>query len=333
MKFGRSEYVIDSKTLICYVVRWLINKWIEDITEIKVQKLSYMVYGFYLAATEKCLVVDEKPVAYQSWPIFRTANTLLRKIWWIVYFYKDEFNIENIWNKLLKQIIIDVIDTYWSRNSKRLVARSCLKDSPRTITKNKENGMYSVIDDELTYNYFVDKSEKNKIRINKRLNSPDVYEIENSFINAPLFSLWKEGAHVVFLKEWEKISWNNKKRYTAKELMMKTDYKKEVGETEIQEEQIKDLSRENSEKDVKIQSLKDTNRFRWIFVWRVVVIATWFLIITLDIIQYNIFTSDSVKITLLSSTTATIIWLPIVIVRWLFWHKDKKKKFKKKKEE
>lgn len=47
---------------------------------------------------------------------------------------------------------------------------------------------------------------------------------------------------------------------------------------------------------------------------------------SIPIIISPLINSDSVKITLLSSTTATIIWLPLVIVKWLFWHNDKKKK-------
>ena len=54
------------------------------------------------------------------------------------------------------------------------------------------------------------------------------------------------------------------------------------------------------------------------FATRTIELVNLYLIIVWVAVFINDSLSDAIKITLLWTTTATVIWLPLVIVRWLF---------------
>lgn len=153
MEYENAENSVSSKDLACYIINAMNEKKIV-VNETKIQKLTYLVYGFYLWLTKKSIINDEKPHARPYWPVFPKVSKMFKKS------KSDKFDLNNyqldsIKDKTLELIIIMIILRFGSLSASQLVDLTHTENSPRTKTKNQEDFIWNdVINDSLTYEYF-----------------------------------------------------------------------------------------------------------------------------------------------------------------------------------
>src|ERR1051326_9005599 len=118
----------------------------------KVQKLLYIIYGFFLASANH-KIINESPQAWPFGPVFpRTRN----KVDYSKIINLDDAELSEInQDPIVKKIFSEMVDGFLGISANKLSKWSHTEGSPWDITRKKEGFKWSdTISDELITEYF-----------------------------------------------------------------------------------------------------------------------------------------------------------------------------------
>jgi uncharacterized phage-associated protein len=141
-------------TLLAKYIAAYFNEKAVDINMTKIQKLTYIAYGVYLAVMEERLV-DEHPQAWPFGPVFPTTRNKLSKLRLYDISLEDD-DLSEISKDEGVRRLVDLIFTAFGKWSARMLSEWSHKDgSPWEITVSKEGFKWGdTIDDEDIRLYF-----------------------------------------------------------------------------------------------------------------------------------------------------------------------------------
>ena len=134
------------------VVNYLLEKSGFSLTNLKIQKLLYYVYGVCLAATDKGRPFDEQPEAWQYGPVFPSVYHDL-KIYGSQHVRHKILGAVDLANQVVKNIV-DAVYEFFGDLSEAVLIRSTHKPAAPWASVYKRGTRRATIPDETIKQYF-----------------------------------------------------------------------------------------------------------------------------------------------------------------------------------